>query len=63
MAPHGGKVCVKKILKLAVTNAALAACRIETFIVRWAATAACRTEMVKERHKVQTAVNVKMIQI
>ena len=29
MAPHSGKVCVKKILKLDVANAGLAACCIE----------------------------------
>ena len=34
MAPHRGKVCVKKILKLDVTNAALGACRIETEMVK-----------------------------
>ena len=29
MAPHSGKVCVKKILKLDVTIAGLVACRIQ----------------------------------
>ena len=30
MAPHRGKVCVQKILKLDARNASIAACRIET---------------------------------
>ena len=48
MAPHSGKVCVKKILKLDVTIASLAVCRIQTSQrggPLW--TPACRTEMVK----------------
>ena len=44
MAPHSGKVCDQKILKLDVTIAAKEACRTQA-----SRRTACRTEMVKNQ--------------